>query len=194
MGKRNNKKIAKRIPRPVRGTNVIHSVHRAWSSNIPKIATDSGVNRSFNLNTFPASDIISLFQEYRIKSIMLQYTLVNAPNNNADFPAVILAPQRYNIGGVTPANRDEVLQYKGVTLYQTGPSKVQFKKSYVPYVQMTTSGAGVANAPSPWLSTQSASVPHLISVEWIDRYNSTSSPTHTLQIMATAVIECRGTR
>lgn len=194
MAKKSNKKVVVRVPRLLRAREATHTITRIWTSNVPKTAGDSGVNRSFNLNTFPTSDIVSLFQEYKFKSFKVQYTLVNAPNNNADFPAIILAPQRYNIGGVSPASRDEVLQYKGVTIYQTGPSRVQMTKVYKPMIQMATSGSGWVNAPSQWLNTQTGSVPHLTHLEWIDRYNSTSSPTHTIQILVTATIECRGTR
>ncbi len=194
MAKKGNKRAITRVPRSISDTNAIHTVTRMWTGNVPKAASDTGTFRSFNLNTFPTSDIVSLFQDYRFKSIKVEYLLTNAPNNNADFPAIITAPTHYNVGGVTPGNRDEVLQYRGTKIYQMGPSRVQYERKFVPYIQVLTSGSGIIQSGSQWLTTQTGSVPHLTHVEWIDRYNSTSSPTHTVQIVVTAVIECRGTR
>lgn len=194
MARKGNKMIVKRVPRPLKPVDAIHTVTRIWTGNVPKAAADTGTFRSFNLNTFPTSDIVSLFQDYRFKSIKVQYLLTNAPNNNADFPAIITAPAHFNVGGVTPGSRDEVLQFRGVQVYQMGPSRVQMTRSFKPFMQMLSSGSGVVQVPPQWLNTQTGSVPHLTHVEWTDRYNSTSSPTHNVQIVVTATIECRGTR
>lgn len=171
-----------------------HVITRMYVANVVKSTSDTGVFRSYNLATFPTSDIISLYQDYKIKSVKLDYLLVNAPNNNADFPTLYIAPSHYNLGGVTPANRDEVLQYKGVKCFQFGPSRLQYTQTFKPYIQMNTTGSGLVSSSSQWLTTQSSLVPHLVCVEWIDRYNSTSSPTHTLQLNVTITVECRMTR
>lgn len=176
-------------------TNVSNHIviEREFIATITKLASDSGLYRSFGLNQFPDSDVVSMFQEYRIKSIKLSWMLVNAPNNNADFPTLYTAPQHIT-AGVPPTSRDEVVQYKGIKHIQYGPATVVHSETYTPYVPMDASTTGKKFLPSPWISTSTDTVPHYTSVEWISRYNSTSSPTHTLELVAHAVIEARGTR
>lgn len=193
--KRNRRRNKNRKTSAVHLSSVpITTITRMFASNVVKTATDSGVFRSYNLATFPTSDIISLYQDYRIKSVRLDYLLVNAPNNNADFPTLYIAPAHFNVGGVSPANRDEVLQYKGVKVIQFGPARVQASFTFKPFIQMNATGSGIVNSQPMWLNTQTSATPHLVSVEWIDRYNSTSSPTHTIQLNVTVEVECKGTR
>jgi len=170
-----------------------HVIQRVWNGVITKSATDAGSYRSVALGVFPYSDLASLYTEYRITNLEFHYLLVNAPNNNASFPTLYTAPNMFlSAGGA--ANRDEVTQYQGVKVYQYGPSSVHAIFNYTPIVQLITAGVGTSNVRSPWLNTASSNVPHLTNVEWIDRYNSTSDPTHTLQLTIKATIECRGTR
>jgi hypothetical protein len=177
---------------PKAGNSVI--IERELIATISKSASDSGLYRSFTLSQFPDSDIISMFQEYRIKKITLTWMLVNAPNNNADFPTLYTAPQHYFASGLPPASRDEVIQFRGVHHVQYGPANITHKVIYVPFVALDAATTGKKFTQSPWLSTTTDSVPHYTSVEWISRYNSTSSPTHTLELVAHATIEARHTR
>jgi hypothetical protein len=171
----------------------VHVIHREWVGTITKSAADSGFYRSWNLATFPSSDIVSMFMDYKIASIDMTYLLINAPNNNSTFPTLYLAPQHFNYG-VAPASRDEVIQYKGIVTKQFGPAMVQYKKSFVPYAFTTLTGSGQAPVASPWLNTNNTATTHAVGVEWIDNYNSTSATTHTLNLVVRATILARGTR
>jgi len=195
MAKKGNRKMNGRrkavIPKAIQSR--VHVINRMWTGNVTKSATDNGAYRSVALGVFPISDITSLFAEYKIAKLEFSYILVNAPNNNANFPALYAAPQHYLSAG-SPVSRDEVTQYQGVKLYQFGPAAVRANFSYTPVVQLITAGVGTSNVVSPWLNTASSNVPHLTNVEWFDRYNSTSDPTHTIQLVIRATILCRGTR
>lgn len=162
-------------------------------ATITKVATDSGQFRSVTLSQFVATDVISVFQDYRILKLTASYVLVNAPNNNASFPTLFLAPQHI-ASGFAPASRDEVLQYKGVKHYQFGPTAVRHDRAFDVYVPMDANATGKAFVKSPWLSVATDTVPHYFSGEWISRYNTTADPTHTLELILSAVIECRGIR
>ncbi len=168
-------------------------VQRKWTVPIAKTASDSGLFRSFKLSDFPNTDIASLFSEYKITKLKIQYLLVNAPNNNATFPTLYIAPQHYATGTV-PSSRDEVIQFRNSTLYQFGPSKVISAYNFKPMVPLDANVTGKRFVRSPWLSTTDFTVPHFTNVEWISRYNSTSDPTHTLELVVSATVLCRGTR
>lgn len=162
-------------------------------ATISKVAADSGQYRSVSLNQFLDTDLLTTFMEYRIVKLTASYVLVNAPNNNASFPTMFLAPQQY-LTGSAPASRDEVLSYKGVKHYQFGPTAVRHDRSFDLFVPMDAASTGRSFVKSPWLSITSDTVPHYSSVEWISRYNSTTDGTHTLDLVISAVIELRGIR
>lgn len=186
------RRVSPKVSRNINGCQGI-IVERQLIQNIPKVASDTGNFRSYNLSQFPDADIVSLFQEYRIKSVTLTWMLVNAPNNNASFPTLYVAPQHIFTGS-PPANRDEVIQYRGIQTYQYGPSRIVYKRKFIPFVPLDASTTGKKFVSSPWLSTTTDTVPHYTDVEWISRYNSTTDPTHTIELLAHAVIECRHTR
>jgi hypothetical protein len=194
MAKSTNKRPKTKVPRPIRRAGNFITIERELIAPISKLAADSGLYRSFTLAQFPDSDIVSMFQEYKIKKIRLSWMLVNAPNNNADFPTLYTAPQHHFASGAPPSSRDEVIQYKGIKHVQFGPANVMYSHTYVPFVPLDASTTGKHFVPAPWLSTTTDTVPHYTSVEWISRYNSTSSPTHTLELIAHVVVEARGTR
>jgi len=193
MTSKNKRKSGKTpsIPRSLRTSSIM--VERKLFQAIVKTPADTGNYRAFALNGFPTSDITSMFQEYRIRSITLTYALVNAPNNNASFPSLFVAPQHI-FSSTLPTSRDEVIQYRGSQAYQFGPSRVMYTRKFTPYVSLDASTTGRKFVPSPWLSTSSDAVPHFTNVEWISRYNSTSDPTHSLELWAHAVVDCRYTR
>jgi hypothetical protein len=168
-------------------------VQRKWTVPIAKSASDSGFFRSFKLSDFPNTDIASLFTEYKISKLKIQYLLVNAPNNNATFPTLYIAPQHYS-SGTFPSSRDEVIQYRNSSLYQFGPSNVLSTFNFKPMVPMDANTTGKRFVRSPWLSTTDFTVPHYTNVEWISRYNSTTDPTHTIDLVVTATVLCKGTR
>lgn len=166
---------------------------RVVTANLIKLATDSGTYRSVTLSSVPSSDITSLFQKYRILRVTNVYSLVNAPNNNADFPTLYIAPQEYsNLTNV--GSRDEVLQFRGFKQFQFGPATMTFRHSFVPKVFANTDGPAKMVTTSPWLSTATPAAPHMTCIEWLDRYNSTSSPTHTIQLTQILEVEATGTR
>lgn len=180
-----------RVPRSINSSSIV--VERQLIQAVVKSASDSGNFRAYALSGFPDADIVSMFQEYRIRSIKLTWMLVNAPNNNSSFPTLYVAPQHIFTGS-SPTSRDEVIQYRGVKTHQFGPSNITYTHKYVPYVPLDASTSGKNFVPSPWLSTTTDAVPHYTDVEWISRYNSTSDPTHTIELLAHAIIDCRHTR
>lgn len=194
MSKRTGKRKSRfRMTRSPKIGNSV-TIERELIATISKGVADTGLYRSFTLNQFSDSDIISMFQEYRIKKLTLTWMLVNAPNNNADFPTLYTAPQHYFASGIPPASRDEVIQFRNTQHHQFGPANVVFKKTYIPFVALDAATTGKKFTKSPWLSTTTDVVSHYTSVEWISRYNSTSSPTHTLELVAHATIQARHTR
>jgi hypothetical protein len=95
----------------------ISGVQRAIVLTRTKVAADTGQYSSIRLVDFPSvSDFSSLFQYYRITKVSYTYTLVNAPNNNATFPTLYVAPQVYATSGA-PSSRDEVMQYQGLQIF-----------------------------------------------------------------------------
>jgi len=190
-GKRKSRLRMTRLPKNS-GNGV--TIEREVIGIVGKVASDTGIYRTYALNQFPDSDIISMFQEYRIKKLTLTWMLVNAPNNNADFPTLYTAPQHYFASGIPPTSRDEVIQFRSVQHHQFGPANIVCKKTYIPYVPLDAATTGKKFTKSPWLSTTTDTVPHYTNVEWISRYNTTSSPTHTLELVAHATIQARYTR
>lgn len=187
------RKTVRRKPNKFRQSSNSTKLTRVTTFNLLKLSADSGTYRSVNLSSVPSSDIQSLFQKYRIVRITTVYTLVNAPNNNADFPTLYVAPQEYsNLTSV--GSRDEVLQFRGFKQFQFGPSKMEFRHSWVPKVFANVDGPGKVVTVSPWLSTTTPATPHMSNIEWLDRYNSTTSNTHTIQLTLILDIEAVGTR
>lgn len=167
---------------------------RKFIATRAKTAADTGSYLGFSASQFLDSDIQSTFTDYRIKSIRLSWVLVNAPNNNANFPTLYCAPQHIALSPTAPTNRDEVIQYKDVKHHQFGPSNLQYEKTFVPWVPLDANAVGRRFVRSPWLSTQSNIVPHYVAVDWLSRYNSAADSSHTIELIVSAVIECRGTR
>ncbi len=163
--------------------------------NQPKLAGDSGGYASPKVSDFLNSDILSMFQNYKVNSITYKFRLVNAPNNNADFPTLYIAPIKF-YSSVNPTARDEIITLGGGQTYQFGPSNVQFSISTKPTVNMSALavGAGNCQTQSPWIDTVSNGVYHNAFGYWISRYNSTSSPTHTIEVEIVANISCRGAK
>lgn len=168
-------------------------VQRKWTVPVTKSTSDSGFYRSFKLSDFPNTDIASLFSEYKITKLKIQYLLVNAPNNNATFPTLYIAPQCFQ-SGVFPSSRDEVIQYRKSSLFQFGPANVITSYNFKPMVPIDASSTGKHFVKSPWLSTTDFTVPHYVCVEWLSRYNSTTDPTHSIELVVSATVLCRGTR
>lgn len=176
--------------------NQIKSVERRYVASIPKVTSDTGAYNSIIATTFPgSSDFPSLFQYYRIKKLRYTYMLVNAPNNNANFPTLYIAPQSVLASG-TPLTRDEVLQYQGVKTHQFGPSNLKVSYDFVPHcnrdIQQNLSGGEMVTA--PFLNAGNLTIAHFTNVYWLSRYNSTTDSTHTLDLEITAWFELKGTR
>jgi hypothetical protein len=191
---KSSRKVARRpkVPRDLSRQSI--TLHRRGVFSVPKPAADGGATAVVELSSLNASDILSLFSEYRILSVTSTYQLVNAPNNNASFPRLHIAPRGFS--NTSPLNRAEVLQYNGVKMYQFGPANIATKYTHIPYVWLDAVGTSTGKqiVRSPWLATDSDTVKHNFAVNWIDRYNSTSDPTHTLEVILDVVLEARGPR
>jgi hypothetical protein len=177
-------------------TDSIQSVERAIVLTRTKLAGDSGLYQSVRLVDFPsASEFTSLFQYYRIRRVQFIYTLVNAPNNNATFPTLYVAPQAFQTSGV-PGSRDEVMQFQGLKIHQFGPSNLTKTVTCVPLVtrDMSNQISGGELVKSPWLSTANSANQHLSFVDWISRYNSTGDSSHTLEVQFRIWIDLKRTR
>jgi len=175
---------------------MLRGVKRTVVAAIPKLASDTGNFRNVKLADFVGSaDFTSLFTEYRITSVTYKYTLVNAPNNNAAFPTLYVAPQKFAYTGA-PTSRDEVLQFQGVQAIQFGPAKIAHTITVSPGTFLDASGlVGGGNIKrSPWLSTVNNGNQHFTIVDWISRYDSTTNPTHTVELQISAKFELKGTR
>ncbi len=192
MKNKRNPSVKRRSTRAKQNNSIV--LTRKFITTRGKLAADTGTYLGFSLSQFVDSDIQSVFTDYRIKSIKLSWLLVNAPNNNANFPTLYVAPQHISLSPTAPTNRDEVIQYKNVKHYQYGPSNVMFEHTYVPYVPIDANTSGRKFERSPWLSTLSNIVPHYVAVDWLSRYNSATDSSHTIELIVSAVIECRGTR
>lgn len=192
--KRTGNKRKARLPKQPK--DVILSVNRRIAGTIAKTASDTGNYTTIRLVDFSSgSDISSLFQFYRIKRVELKFMLVSAPNNNATFPTLYIAPQFSIISGV-PFSRDEVLQYQNVQTHQFGPSNLVKTVSVAPRVLLDSSGSvgGGTEMQTPWLATSNTGILHSAFAYWLTRYNSTTDPTHTLDIEFTIWVDCKGTR
>jgi hypothetical protein len=178
----------RRFRRKAANTSIIH---RYLSANIVKFAADSGLYRSYSMALFPSSDVTNLFQEYRIKWVELTYQLYNQLNNNSSFPTLFIAPQDWNNNAGTPSSITEVQQFQGIKTFQFGPANPTATYRFTPTVFV---GGEKLLHKSPWLSVSADTVQHMTSVEWLQRYNSTSDPTHTIQLSAKICVELRKTR
>lgn len=185
-----HRRKVKRVPRNISSA---HRVTRLYSADIVKFAADSGLYRTFQLLLFPVADIQNLYSQYKINSITLEYQLYNQLNNNSVFPTLYTAPQSYN-EGTTPASITEVQQFKDCEVFQFGPSRPVFRRKYVPWVNMVTTGPGRVPVRSPWLTLSGDAIQHLTNVDWMVNYNSTSAATHTVRLVVWADISVRNTR
>jgi len=180
-----------RVPRPL--GNSLRMV-REFIVTRAKTAADTGTYLGFSLSQFNDSDILSTYTDYRIVELQLTWMLVNAPNNNANFPTLYCAPQHISLAPTAPTTRDEVIQYQGVKHHQFGPSNLVFSQRYQPWVPVDANTAGRMFVKSPWLSVLSDIVPHYCAVDWLSRYNSAPDSSHTIELVVRATIDVRGTR
>lgn len=172
-------------------------IQRSIVLGVNKTTVDSGDFNELSLGGFAgSSDISSLFQQYRIRSAKVTYKLVSSPNNpSAAFPTLYTAPQY--ISSTIPSSRDEVLQYQNMRVYQFAPSRTEVTYTYTPKVNRIVYRSAVASSYEPvscWLSTQDLNAQHYYSVEWLDRYNTTTNPEHTVEKIVTITVDCRQTR
>lgn len=183
-----------KIPRGVSSREI--TLHRRYVSTVTKAAADTGYAYSIQLSDFNSSDIVSLFSEYKIKTVKVAFQLVNAPNNNATFPRLHIAHRGFS--NTNPTSRAEVLQYNGLKQYQYGPAAITSVHTFKPYVwrdtTTTAGGTGKEVVASPWIATDSDTVRHNYCVTWIDRYNTTSDPTHTIETLVDIVVVARNPR
>lgn len=193
--RRSTKRVRTRNRRQPGGE--VHKLRRMFVQNINKVAADSGTYYRSILADFPgASDITSLFTDYKITKLRYTIRLVNAPNNNANFPTLYFAPQSYVYNGSSPSSASEVFQFKNLRTFQFGPSNLSTKLTVRPRVSVDVNNLVNSGIPmaSPWLNTANNSVPHIGIVWWISRYNSTTDTTHQLELQVDAWISARNSR
>jgi len=193
MARRRNR-FARRRRRPRSyGSDAVHRVSRIFISDISKVAADTGLYRTIQPLNFPIADMIGSFSYYRIKSIKLTYQLYQQLNNNSSFPTLYIAPQQW-AESATPASFNEVVQFKNVKTFQFGPSRPTYSQTFAPHVNMVSTGPGRVPVRSPWLATSSDLPQHMLCVDWILAYNSTSAATHTIRLNYVAEFEFKGPR
>jgi hypothetical protein len=163
---------------------------------IGKTAADTGRVLSTTLNDYSASELQSVFQLYKISKIKATWTLINAPNNNANFPTLHLAPQNFTF--ITPASLNEMLQYDKLKIFQFGPSRVQYSHTFTPACLLDASasaGTGQVIMPGgvPFLSTTNVNLNFVFGSYWLSRYSNVDV-THTVELTLDATIKLKGTR
>lgn len=188
-----SRSVLRKRPRKTRPHGIIR-FQREFIVTRGKVAADTGTYLGFSLSQFLDSDIQSMYTDYRITSLELTWMLVNAPNNNANFPTLYVAPQHVALSPTAPSTRDEVIQYQNVAHHQFGPSDLTFTRKFEPWVPIDANSVGRMFCKSPWLSTVSNIVPHYVAVDWLSRYNSAVDSSHTIELVVRAVIEARGVR
>lgn len=172
------------------------TVHRRFLFAIGKTAADTGRVLSTTLNDYSASELQSVFQLYKISKIKATWTLVNAPNNNANFPTLHLAPQNFTF--ITPASLTEMLQYDKLKIFQFGPNRVQYSHTFTPACLLEASasaGTGQVIMPGgvPFLSTNNINSNFIFGSYWLARYSNVDV-THTVELTLDATIKLKGTR
>jgi hypothetical protein len=179
-----------RIPRNV---NAIQSLCKTVVSTLTRPAADSGTYRSVTLSSLPGSaDITSLFQYFTVTKVQYDYVLINAPNNNANFPTLYVAPQHITSTG-TPLSRDEVLQFNGVREYQFGPSNLKYSITVKPKIQFDAGGINASVEGTGYCSNAAAAMPFITVVDWLTRY-SVADPTHTIDLVTRVWLRAKLTR
>jgi hypothetical protein len=163
---------------------------------LAKASADTGYYLATKLSDMVNTDITNLFQEYRITNIQFRFRLPNQLNNNADFPTLYYAPYRQTPSS-TPSLVSEITQIQGCKTFQFGPANTTVTFATKPYTlagNLATSGPGHCLQQDKWFSTESVNVVNQSFAIFVVRYNTTSSPTHTLEYDMTYTVECRGTR
>lgn len=195
---RRSRKGAKRVKIPHSPTlpGAELTVRRRNTFALAKTATDSGRLISCTLNDFGGVEIQNVFHLYKISKLNITWTLVNAPNNNATFPTLHVAPQNFTF--ITPATLSDMAQYDKVRIFQFGPSKVQYKESFTPSILVDTSatagtGQMVLPGQTPFVSCNNVNVSYIAANYWLQRYNATDA-THTIEVTVEAVITLKGSR
>lgn len=181
---------------------LVLTVPRTSITSVAKAATTAGTGLflTHSLNNFPGvGDITSLFQEFKIQSIKLTFRLVNAPNNNAAFPTLYIAPQRFSFvqPGTVPTSVQDVWQFKDLKTYQFGPTALSFSHTYMPHYSLDVNNQALSTGEvrkAGWLGAAANAVNHASAVYWIDRYDTPTNNSHTIELETVLVIKCRGTK
>lgn len=193
MGKSTIRRVKRGVRKARMGENAIHNLAKTSVTTLTRPATDSGTYRSVTLSGLPGSaDITSLFEYYTITKVQYIYTLVNAPNNNANFPTLYVAPQLISSSG-TALSRDEVLQFNNVKVHQFGPSNLSFSITVKPKLQLDANGTNAAVESGGWCSNAASAIPYITIVDWISRY-SVVDPTHTIDLVTKVHLQAKRTR
>jgi len=167
-------------------------IRREVTLSVTKAASDAGRSRVLSFASLPGvSDMTSLFQEYRILKVHAQWILVNGLNANNEFPTLVIAPQHYS--QVAVPVRDEVAQYNGVQTFQFAPSKNVYKRSFDVYAPVLGVSSSQNYLKSPWWRVDDSPI-HVWGIEFIARYNTVSTPNHTLELILDVDVELRATR
>lgn len=172
------------------------TIHRRNNFALTKTATDSGRLLSTTLNDYSAAELRSVFQLYRIESVKVTWTLVNGPNNNANFPTLHLAPQNFSF--IIPPSLAEMMQYDKLTVFQFGPSRMQYSRTFTPALLLDASasaGTGQVIMPgkAPFVSSENVNTNYILGSFWLQRYSNVDT-THTIEITLDATLKFKGIR
>jgi hypothetical protein len=163
---------------------------------IAKVALDAGLGRSYKLSDLQSyTEYTALFNEYRINKVTVIYLLATSLVSTA-YPRIAFCVDVND--GATPTLETDVLQYKKPKLIQMSQTLTRFEHTFVPRVAMATySGAFSSYATAPagqWLDTDSPSVQHYGTKEYISNYNSTNYPNTDLRLYIKLDMEFRRPR
>lgn len=172
------------------------TIHRRNIFALTKTAADTGRLISVSLNDFSAVELRSVFQLYKIVKVKVTWTLINAPNNNANFPTLHIAPQNFSF--ITPPSLSEMSQYDKLTIFQFGPSRVQYSRVFTPALLVDASasaGTGQVIMPggTPFVSSENVNTNYICGSFWLARYSNVDV-THTIEMTLDATIKLKGVR
>lgn len=162
---------------------------------VAKVNVDAGRGLTFNIGAVPGvSDFSSMWKYYKILSVKLTYEL-RTPNisGNIPFPRVWHAFD--NGDSSTPLTVDVITAYHDSKHFQFGTSRVTFSRTFKPEPLITVGGqTGLLAEGSRWINTNSQTIPHYAVREWIENYNTISTPNTLIDFIVEYTIAVKGVR
>jgi hypothetical protein len=176
--------------------DVLRTSRRVLLGQIAKVPGDSGNGRNFQISYLPNfGEFTSLFNEYRIRKIVLTYELPTSILSTA-YPRISFCFDPNDASA--PLSENDVLQFPHSEVFQFNQYKTTFKTTFVPHVALASyQGAfsGYTTGSNDlWLNCDNSTIQYYGSKEWIANYNSTSTPGTNLVLYADFHMEFRRPR